>query len=643
MQRNRQRTRWLALAAACAVAGVVLVLVGVLRGDGSERPRPDAIERDTATSPAPRVRAPESPAGSTEVRLAPVVAETRTAPDRTGAAEISWSAPDAPPAPDRLRILGRVVDENGEPIATTGAVVSVTRDSDWTDATIVLGRVPVAANGRFWIDVPPHRHGNEVYLQLVAPGYEWADAEVGSRDFDDNVANVTLETSRGGLYVRGRVLDARGAPVVGAEVRVVEWGAQGRDLASHELETASDGIFESEIGWIGWVDALAHHPCHGLAKGGRRLEAGQAVLDLGDLTLTPTSIVSGIVRGRGGALIPRADVMLVPANDFSGAGEQEVTSDADGRFRFAALEAIPYHVMTEFEEREAEDCPIVVPDVVDLVLEVPFPTATVTTLDPSGRAFDADGLKVAPIPDQPNEDDLWSNVERFATGQHRVVFGGAGRYRLIARHEQDDIRWFATSDVEVRRAHVEVTLRLAPPKETEMRFEVARASGAAAHDWFVRVRDPATRAQLGYATERGSTCRLPPGTWVAHVSPGAQGVFRPFKRTFRVPDDGSEAERTIEFTAEVDGGRVEVVLQSTRTGLEGAVSLSIHPRGKTSTSFFDPSWQFRGEPRLIGTVLPEGAYTLKARPIHEPGDASTRSADFDVVAGRVARVHITVP
>ncbi|MEM9378329.1 MAG: carboxypeptidase-like regulatory domain-containing protein [Planctomycetota bacterium] len=644
MQGNGRRTIGLALAAAAVLAaGVVLSFVVTLRGPDGERSRPDALRRDVAVSPPPRRSPPATDGGAATTRLAPVAAATRTASERANVDEELWSPPDAPPAPDRRRILGRVVDEEGAPVAATGAVVSVIRDDEWTDERIVLGRVPVAPNGRFWIDLPPYPPWEYLFLQLVAPGYAWSETEVRPKQFDEGVAEVTLETSRGGLYVRGRVVDARGEAVPSARVRVVEWGGQGSNLESQELDTTTDGVFESEISWMGWVDALAHHPSHGIAKAGRRMEAGEAVLDLGDLTLAPTSTVAGVVRGLGGAPIARAEVLLEPTEEFPGAHAQQIPTDAEGRFRFAALEAIPYRASTELEKLEFEERPLVVPDVLDLVLRVPVPTAILTTLDPSGRAFDPDGLDSAALPGQPKKDEHWSRIERIERGRYQVVFGGTGRYRLVAEHERDDVRWFATVDVDAGRQPANVTLRVAPPQVTEVRFDVARSTGEAARDWRVRVRDPATGTSLGVATSRKRSCRIPPGTWIAYVSPRNGGMFLPFERTLSIPDDAAASVQTVELTADEEGGRVEVVVRSVRTGAEGTVGLALRRRGETRTAFEHTAWQFRDEPFHLGRVFPAGAYALRAWPSPGGGLDDTRAAEFDVVAGETARVQITIP
>ncbi|MEM9801541.1 MAG: hypothetical protein AAGA20_14540 [Planctomycetota bacterium] len=204
-----------------------------------------------------------------------------------------------------------------------------------------------------------------------------------------------------------------------------------------------------------------------------------------------------------------------------------------------------------------EDSPLVVLDVLDLVIDVPLPSATATILDPSGRPFDADGLAVAPLPGEPDAKDLWSKVERVERGRYQVVFGGTGDDRMIAEYGGDDVRWLATSDVQVRRGHVEVTLRLEPPAPRDVRFEVVRTTGETSLDWWLNVRDPATRTKLGDASSRERACRIPPGTWVAHVQPGNTAMFRPFQRTFRVPDDGSLEEQNVVLEAEVAGRRAE--------------------------------------------------------------------------------------
>jgi len=118
---------------------------------------------------------------------------------------------------------------------------------------------------------------------------------------------------RAALTLTGRVLDAEGAPVAGAQVR----GSDG------VAATGADGRFRLEASASTLVTAFAPGHLHESV----RVEAGAT--DLGDVLLRRLRTVRGVVREEGGMPVPGLQLGPPPGKGTGGGGPS-VTDDAGG-------------------------------------------------------------------------------------------------------------------------------------------------------------------------------------------------------------------------------------------------------------------------------------------------------------------------
>ncbi|MFN9441299.1 MAG: carboxypeptidase-like regulatory domain-containing protein [Planctomycetota bacterium] len=248
---------------------------------------------------------------------------------------------DAAGAPLRRFRLGlrRVFLAHGDTIAAVPEVADRSVQLGPTDDAAVLDGVPV---GDFCVQV----EADGFAKALSAPFFNPATAEAAApRAFE-----VTVPMGPGAT-LRGRVVDERGAPLVGAVVRTLAAGVDvdgpfrrllgvygdtaPERITATDARTDADGWFTCERLALGDYQLLVDHPeaCRGgvanvplAAAGPRTLPA--IVLPLG-----------AIVAGRatvGGAPAPQMKVVLASATangDAAHAVRLEAVTDPDGSFR----------------------------------------------------------------------------------------------------------------------------------------------------------------------------------------------------------------------------------------------------------------------------------------------------------------------
>jgi protocatechuate 3,4-dioxygenase beta subunit len=147
--------------------------------------------------------------------------------------------------------------------------------------------------------------------------------------------SVKLALSRG-AELSGRVVDAAGAPVAGANVSfagVSDWGQQNGDASA----TGADGTFRV-VAPAGSFRFSAHHAAH--APGTSEVVTHDGVTPRGgiEIRLEAGAALAGVVVDRAGAAVPWARVRAaVAVAGFSWGRTRETTADGDGVFRLEAL------------------------------------------------------------------------------------------------------------------------------------------------------------------------------------------------------------------------------------------------------------------------------------------------------------------
>ncbi|MFG0316502.1 MAG: carboxypeptidase regulatory-like domain-containing protein, partial [Planctomycetota bacterium JB042] len=269
--------------------------------------------------------------------------EWRLLPLRGGAAErvtcpVHAKDPVRLTIPEGVDVAGRALDPRGLPAA--GVRVTLSR-AEAPDEMIEATRTD--GDGLYRLrDVEPGRSIGFLADGSIPVPLRRIDGSPGERRSFD----VDLADAESPHVVRGRVLDASGAPVAGARVQIgarlawLDFDAPLTSLAQRspplELVTDPDGRFERR-GFVAYPDGgpvWARAPGRPLATGTIRLER-----DAADVVLTEpeATTLRGRVVEEDGAPIARARVVLRdPRVDDAGEAprwvESVAWSDADGRF-----------------------------------------------------------------------------------------------------------------------------------------------------------------------------------------------------------------------------------------------------------------------------------------------------------------------
>jgi protocatechuate 3,4-dioxygenase beta subunit/peroxiredoxin len=241
----------------------------------------------------------------------------------------------APEAADE-KLLGRIVDADGQPVA--GAVISlrgVTRSqgtqfggNDDVDQVAVSG-----ADGKFLITSrkPFESAGVDVEARGFAKGI-----------FQNLATGGELHTLKltPGATLQGRILD-HGKPLAGVEMNVSGANREASVfIGDFSIATDADGKFlfanlppQSEYVLCGTMDSLGARGC--IPAKNVRSGADGETTDLGDLEVQPAFVLAGQIR--------LTDGKPVPAHEHVQLGRQspwdssQIETDGSGRFQFAGV------------------------------------------------------------------------------------------------------------------------------------------------------------------------------------------------------------------------------------------------------------------------------------------------------------------
>jgi hypothetical protein len=240
-------------------------------------------------------------------------------------------------------VPGLVVDEAGRPVS--GAEIEAIPAEKTLPEGEVRGWSRTGASGRFRLDgLEP---GERLAARVRATGFATLESPIPA----DPVDAVRLVLQRG-RTVMGKVADAAGRPVQGAEVRAYPADPTARPeelLRARDREmrgtTGRDGGFSLPTVAAGVLDLSLRAPgaapkwLHGV-----EVPPGSAPLDLGRIVLDPEAVLRGTVVDNSGAAVGRARVAAVPVTtvprpgDFAASPPPASLTDADGRFTLRGVE-----------------------------------------------------------------------------------------------------------------------------------------------------------------------------------------------------------------------------------------------------------------------------------------------------------------
>ncbi len=300
-------------------------------------------------------------------------------------------------------VRGRVREVAGRPVA--GARVAEGFAGGKQVATDVEGRFRLEGVAIGAIELFVRQEGTALAQRRVVVPADGSPANV----------EVVLEAGRS---VRGRVVDAAGAPVAGASVVAEAAGFVGgrQQLDLVRGATAADGAFE-----LAGLRADLRHRLLVAARGcatldfalpgeeGTTADGGPAPLDVGERVMAAESVLE--VRRRFGDGAPAAGLPITllrePTPDAPPPRPRFATTDADGSARFDRLTVAAYRVLDDERQRPASgqrvviaaageqlvvEGPAVDHALIDGTVELPDggPAADVCV-----EAFAADGARIA--------------------------------------------------------------------------------------------------------------------------------------------------------------------------------------------------------------------------------------------------------
>jgi hypothetical protein len=301
-------------------ATVLVVLAGVLGGGL------------VALQLASRPRAPEPPAGAQPPAL-PIAQATAPAP---------------PSRPQRARPAVTASEPGGGTI--DGRVIHGMTHEGVANAELTLvgdagvSTFRTSSDGTF--ELTPAASGSFVLTSITAHGFlPYSSRTRVTLSRGQSVHGVTLKLFPAIDY-DGTVVDARGAPVPEARVRVL--GPPGEPVLESppEWKTGRDGRFTFQA-----ADGAVLEANRGAARGWGHVD--RTVLIMKKLTIQlghappRDATITGRVRDAAGAPVAEALVRAAPSEYYTTAPTVVATTGADGRFALAGVERAPYELSVE--------------------------------------------------------------------------------------------------------------------------------------------------------------------------------------------------------------------------------------------------------------------------------------------------------
>ncbi len=334
-------------------------------------------------------------------------------------------------------LAGRVTGPDSRPAA--GAVVSVAQESGdgfrfGPMAAAEVGRATTAEDGSYRLAGLPT---GSFRLKAERPGALAAERKIELTPAPrDHHAELALTA---GGEVRGRVLDADGAPLAGARVVLAPadgfaaFSWQRERLVREGLETGADGRFT--LGGLGAerMRVLATAEGHSLHRSGT-VRAGQEL----EIQLGALHELSGLLVDADGRPVAGGEITLVPqdpGNSGFGMLRMENTrTEADGSFRLEGVEDGEYLLRAVAAAGKLEQPGLRVPEALGEPLRLVLgggPALVVTLKDPAGRPLSDVELSARSTANGPG--DLM-----LAPGQARVSVAGPGFGQEVRRGVSDE-------------------------------------------------------------------------------------------------------------------------------------------------------------------------------------------------------------
>jgi protocatechuate 3,4-dioxygenase beta subunit len=249
-------------------------------------------------------------------------------------------------------VSGRVTDASGKAVPKFSLEVLRTRSGNAMYSLTGLVYRLESADGSYTLgNLDPGS-----YVLLARADGLAATYSAGFSVQRDMVDGIDILMQQGGI-ISGRVVDAEGLPIAGAEISLHGdeyspeelhslFGASLGDpnnVPSMKVRSGRDGQFRLENAYIGSVQVMVKHQLYlpqlvptGVSEGGLN--------ELGDVRLYRGSSIYGVATDHNGQLLAGGSVNLT-SKDSNAFFHRSTTIDARGRYRFDGLKAGSYQVV----------------------------------------------------------------------------------------------------------------------------------------------------------------------------------------------------------------------------------------------------------------------------------------------------------
>ena len=385
-----------------------------------------------------------------------------------GAKEVSIGLTAAAP------LTGGIVDAFEHPIAGANVRLEPSgRGWFFQQETGRSGRATSGPDGSFWIDNA--LYGSTYLLTVEAPAFASAQPDLPAFTRDAPVDALRIVLTRG-RQPWGTVVDLDGAPVAGAQVRLL-WPPDDPEVReAYEDSDAAEPVTSNERGEFEFPSVapgqygldVVHPEYIDLLNNAANVTNGEGYVDLGVFTLTPGAEIEGVVIGPNCRPVEGADVRTRQRTQDLSGQVRTATTDQDGRFRLGGLLSALAEVTASADGYVSSVVESVRPATGEsLVIELAEGAAL------AGRVLEPDGTPAA---------DVQVGL-RLPTGELSRIARGRGPQELFRRGRTDDdgrfrfnnvvpARWTAEARDETTRAILEgITLSQGELRQIDLRLE----------------------------------------------------------------------------------------------------------------------------------------------------------------------------
>ncbi|MGH2689665.1 MAG: carboxypeptidase regulatory-like domain-containing protein, partial [Actinomycetota bacterium] len=231
-------------------------------------------------------------------------------------------------------ITGQVVDDRDRPVETFRVAARPNREATGPGMMITggSGETITSPDGRFTL--PDLAEGNW-NVEAASPGQVKATVS-GVKVTAGSSTDVGRVRLSGGGTVRGSVVDANGAPILGATVTVQGASREFSRPGESQAFTDSAGLFEVSGVAPGAAEVVARHPQYAEGRvGGLEVDPTKGTTET-RVVLSQGGRLEGSARRRDGAGIPGVQVQISPSRggrlEMGPSGLEMLTTAPDGTF-----------------------------------------------------------------------------------------------------------------------------------------------------------------------------------------------------------------------------------------------------------------------------------------------------------------------